>query len=85
MTLITNVIASGNQLEALIAIRNRLAAELDLATMPRDIAQLSKQLVEVLEAIAAIKPAEKSKVDELAEKRAKRREQAKGNSTENVQ
>lgn len=76
MTLVTNVITSGNHLAALIAIRNRLAAELDLATTPRDIGILSKQLVEVLAQIAAIKPSEKSKVDELAEKRAERRRSA---------
>ncbi len=85
MTLVTSSITEGNQLKTLTAIRDRLAAEIDLATTPRDVAILSKQLVEVLAAIAAIKPSEKSKVDELAEKRAQRRENAKGNSTEGMQ
>lgn len=74
-----------DQLKALIAIRNRLAFDLDAATSARDVGILSKQLVDVLAQIAAIKPAEKSKVDELAEKRAKRRENAKGKTTEDVQ
>jgi hypothetical protein len=65
-----------DQLKALIAIRDRLAFDLDAATSARDVGILSKQLVEVLSQIAAIKPAEKSKVDELAEKRAERRRNA---------
>lgn len=83
--ILSGIVTGGDQLKSLIAIRDRLAVEFDLATTPRDIGILSKQLVEVLDRIAAIKPAEKSKVDELAEKRAKRRENAKGNGTEDVQ
>lgn len=73
---LSEVVAKGNQLDSLTALRDRLASSLDKAESARDLGVLSKQLVEVLEQIAAIKPSEKTKVDELAEKRAERRRNA---------
>lgn len=69
-----------NETESLIALRDRLAREIDKCSSPRDLAALSRQLVDVLERLAAIKPPTASKVDELAKKRARRRGAASGRS-----
>lgn len=78
---LSGIIAEGDQLNSLIALRDRLASEVDHthrcavcgAASARDVAMLTKQLVEVLERIALIEPPKESKVDELARKRARRR------------
>jgi len=68
-----DTVVKNDHLKSLIALRDRLADEIDNATMARDIGTLSKQLVEVLEQIALIKPAEGSVIDELGAKREARR------------
>ena len=42
---------SGNRLNTLVALRNRLALEIEQTTSGRDLSALSKQMQEVLEAI----------------------------------
>ena len=82
---LSEVIAEGDYLRSLEALRDRLAQELDasskLSAAARDVAAVSNQLRAVLEAISLIKPPEKSKVDELAEQRAKRRRDVRGSGT----
>lgn len=51
MSDLANVAASGEQLATLRALRDRLAEEIDLTKSARDVASLSKQLVEVLREI----------------------------------
>jgi hypothetical protein len=74
--LLSEIVAEGNYLRSLEALRDRLALELDasskLSAAARDVAAVSNQLKDVLERISMIKPSEKSRVDELAEKRANR-------------
>jgi hypothetical protein len=85
--LLSEVVAEGNYLRSLEALRDRLALELDgsskLSAAARDVAAVSNQLKDVLERISLIKPPEKSKVDELAEQRAKRRRDVRGPGSEN--
>lgn len=80
-----DTVKSGNHLESLIAISHRLAAELDASSKysaaARDVAAVSGRLIDVLEKISLIVPPEKSKVDELAEKRAKRRSSVRGSDS----
>ena len=68
-----DTVTKGDHLKSLIALRDRLADEIDRATMARDIGTLSKNLVDVLEQIALIKPPEGSVIDELGAKRDERR------------
>lgn len=79
MTL-SEVVAEGEQLNSLIALRDFLADELEKGDefcskcrRSPSIAALAKQLTDILERISLIQPLEKSKIDELAERRAKRR------------
>lgn len=61
------------QVSSLKALRNRLATEIDLCSDPKMLPALSKQFTDVLAALAALAPAKKSRIDELAEQRRKRR------------
>lgn len=79
--ILSKVVAEGNQLDSLIALRDFVAEELEkgdeFCTKCRrspSVAALAKQLAEILERIALIKPSEKTKVDARAEQRAERRE-----------
>lgn len=74
-------IAEGDQLNSLVALRDFIADELEKGDQfcPKcrrspSIAALAKQLTDTLERISLIQPLEKSKIDELADKRAKRRD-----------
>lgn len=87
---LSEVVKGGNHLESLIALRDRLAAELDTSSKQsaaaRDVSSISGRLMEVMDKISLIVPPEKSKVDELAEQRAKRRNNVRGSDAEqNVQ
>lgn len=76
---VSSVILGGDRRESLIAIRDRLAAELDNPLiMPRDVATVSKQLTEVireLDAMPNLVP-EVSAVADLAKRRESRRRAA---------
>lgn len=79
MTL-SEVVNEGDQLKSLIALRDFIADELEKGDQfcskcrrSPSIAALSKQLTDILERISLIQPLEKSKIDELAERRANRR------------
>lgn len=58
--------AKGDQLDTLIALRDRLAHELDVTRSARDVAALSRQLTEVLALIADLDNTEEEH-DELAD------------------
>ncbi len=70
---LSQVVAAGDGAESLVAIRDRLAALLEV-TGPRDGASLAKQLVEVLAKIEAAAPpiTKGTPLDEVAKKRAAR-------------
>jgi predicted DNA-binding helix-hairpin-helix protein len=69
----------GDHVAALTALRDRLAVELDKPmTTATEVASLSRQLVDVLARLAAIKPPTSSKGDDIAKQRAKRRSTAAG-------
>lgn len=75
---LAEVVANGDRRQSLLALRNRLAEEIDKPlTMPRDVAVLSKQLAEVIREIDALpNAAEVSEVADLAKRRESRRKAA---------
>jgi hypothetical protein len=71
---LTQAAAGGDQRATLEALRNRLAADIDDCDSKRDLAALSKQMVDVLAAIAELPEGrETSAADEIAARRAARR------------
>ena len=71
------VVATGDRRASLVALRDFLASQ--LLTAERDVPALARQLTNVLAEIDAIPaPVTESKLDDLATKRAKRREAASG-------
>lgn len=66
--------SQGSRLEALVALRDVLAREIDEAPGARDLAGLIKQLADVLAQIDMLAPPkERNRVDEIAARRAARR------------
>ena len=57
-----------NDVDRLAALRNRLAAEIDMADTPQNVAVLSRQFLAVIAHLAEIQPSAPSRVDEIAEK-----------------
>lgn len=57
-----------NDVDALVALRNRLAVEIDMCDSPQNLAVLSRQFLAVLEELGQLKPSAPSRVDEIAEK-----------------
>ncbi len=75
----TAIAASEDETAALNALRDRLAAEIDVCKSARVLAALSRQFVAVVTYLAEVNPQPStSKVDEIAERRAKRRQTATG-------
>ena len=71
---VADAAAKGDQLATLVALRDRLAAEVDTCDNPRDLAPITRQLQLVLARIAELSPStEVSIVDQLAARRAARR------------
>lgn len=65
---------SGDRLKTLIALRNRLAQQIEQTESGRDLAALSRQLNEVLREIADLPTGEHTTAaDEIARKREERR------------
>lgn len=90
MTL-SDVIALGDHIDSLTALRDFLADELEKGDefcskcrRSPSVAALANQLKDVLERIALIKPAEKSKLDELAERREERRRAVRGSNSSDI-
>lgn len=57
---------------ALIALRDRLAIEIDSTNQPQILAILSRQFLAVIAELAELKPPAASRVDEIAEKYAQK-------------
>lgn len=70
------VLAQGDHEESLIALRDHLAELLEKAS-PRDASPLSRQITAIVEKLDQMKKPERSRVDELASKRATRRSATK--------
>lgn len=67
-------VASGDRRRALVALRDRLAGDLDVCESARDVGTLAARLADVLEQIDALpNRAEVSAADEIAARRASRR------------
>lgn len=64
--LVAPAASSGDQLDTLVALRDRIAHELDVTRSARDVAALSRQLTEVLALIADLETPEEEH-DELAD------------------
>lgn len=74
---LSTVVAEGDRRASLVALRDHLAAQLE--SSERDQAALARQLTMVLREIAELpNPAEESKVDDLANRRARRISTAAG-------
>lgn len=79
------VTETGVELDALRALRDRLASELDSCESSRDVAALSARLVEVLKRVAEVEakvPAAKSALDEISDRRARRKPMKNGTKRE---
>lgn len=59
---------AGNDVEALQALRDRIAFEIDATDQPQIVAVLSRQFIAVVQELAQLKPATPTRVDEIAEK-----------------
>lgn len=70
---LVDVVATGNRIESLRTLRDRLAGDLDECRSARDVAALSQRLMDVLVQIEAAEKAEPDKgrtaLDELANRR----------------
>jgi hypothetical protein len=78
-TALSGVARAGDRLETLRALRDRLAAEIDVCDSKRDVAALSQRLMDVLEQIeAAEKARPESKGTPLDELAARRKRPAAG-------
>jgi hypothetical protein len=76
MAVIAKAAESGDRLETLIALRDRLAVDLDACQSARDVAALSQRLMDVLEQVDTLQHGRSKKVetplDELKKRRAQR-------------
>lgn len=57
-----------NDVDALVALRDRLALEIDMCDSQQVLTLLSRQFMAVVAELADLKPAERTRVDEIAEK-----------------
>jgi hypothetical protein len=75
---ILKAVTGGDRREALIALRDRLAAELDHpVVMPRDVALITKQLTEIIRELDSLpNAAEVSPLVDIARRRESRRSAA---------
>ena len=74
MLTISDVAAGGDRFQTLVALRDRLARDLDTAEEPRDVAQLVLRLTDVLQQIDEMPTShEVSAADEIANRRLARR------------
>jgi hypothetical protein len=73
---LAEVVAEDDAMASLAALRDLLARQLDVTRSSRDIAALSRRLLEVLARIEALRPYRTVRVDQIAAKRAARRQAA---------
>lgn len=68
---VSEAASSGSERDALMALRDRLAAEIDACDSGRDLAALSRQFVDVVTRLGDSEDAKKGTVlDELSKRRA---------------
>jgi hypothetical protein len=67
-----SVSKASDDVEALVALRDRLALEIDTTDSPQILAILSRQFLAVIAELAELKPPAASRVDEIAEKYARK-------------
>jgi len=71
---VSEAAAHGDRLAALMAIRDRLAREIDECGSPRALAELTGKMIVVLQQIDDLKPKQQADVvDEIAQRRLARR------------
>lgn len=68
---------------ALAALRDRLARDIDAARSPRVVTSLARQFTAVVALLSEMSPPTTTKVDEIAERRAKRQAALRGTETAN--
>jgi hypothetical protein len=73
---LAEVAATGDRAAILLALRNRLAAEIDAVTEPRDLPPLALRLQSVLNELAELTTEGDSRVDDLRKRREARRANA---------
>lgn len=78
-----SVSRAAGDLEALIALRDRLAVEIDSTNSPQILAILSRQFLAVLSELAELKPPAASQVDQIAEKYAQKLKAIRRSDTPN--
>jgi uncharacterized protein HemX len=73
--LLSEVVAAGNTLKSLEAMRDQIASDLDACNSMRDKASLYLRLADVIKSIDEVRPAETKgdAVDEIAARRSSRR------------
>lgn len=59
LTSIRDAATSGSQRDLLVAMRDRVAEDLDSGVLPRDLASLTKRLLEIVREIEAIDAADR--------------------------
>lgn len=70
--------------EALSALRDRLAAEIDATTSAQELAVLSRQFLAVIADLADLRPSAPSRVDEIAEKYQQKLKAVRGSDSSNT-
>lgn len=77
------VVVAGVELDSLRALRDRLASDIDQCDSLRDMAALSMRLQDVLKRVSELEskaPAERSALDEIAERRKARKKPIRNGS-----
>lgn len=68
---VTNAAETCNKLDTLIALRGKIAATIDITESGRDIAALSKRLMEVIDEIEELQRQEEVKESPISKRKAK--------------
>lgn len=74
----TGVAAAEDDVAALVALRDRLALEIDCTDSAQILAVLSRQFMAVITQLAELKPTAPSRVDEIADKYARKLKSIRG-------
>lgn len=75
------VAAAPDDVAALVALRDRLAIEIDATDSAQILAVLSRQFMAVITQLADLRPTAPSRVDEIADKYARKLQSIRGTDT----
>lgn len=75
------VSSAGSDVEALQALRDRLAFEIDATDQPQIVALLSRQFIAVVQELAELKPTTPTRVDQIAQKHKAKLRAIRGSDT----